>query len=83
LTNCGEKGGGIMASNFKIYIHRKCDNGEGVGQVFVNTSGLKDVYSFGQDTFEKNLYLLKDRSFQLVFTGQKASNVAPERNMFF
>ncbi|UCG80129.1 MAG: hypothetical protein JSV60_09190 [Desulfobacterales bacterium] len=96
-----------MASNFKIYIHRKYDrlhvrltgdfdgmsacellnilrdNGEGVGQVFVNTSGLKDVYSFGQDTFEKNLYLLKGRSFRLVFTGQKASNVAPERNMFF
>lgn len=59
------------------------ENGEGVRQVLVNTSGLKTVYSFGRDTFEKNLHLLKDQSFRLVFTGQKASNVAPERNMFF
>ena len=59
------------------------DNCDGVLRVFVNTSGLKDVYPFGVDTFQNSLYLLKDRPFRLVFTGENASSIAPERNKFF
>ena len=59
------------------------DNCDGVLRVFVNTNGLKDVYPFGQDTFRNSLYLLKDRPFRLVFTGENASSIAPERNKFF
>ena len=59
------------------------DNSDGVARVFVNTSGLKDIYPFGQDTFQNSLYLLKDRPFRLVFTGENATRIAPERNKFF
>ena len=59
------------------------DNCDGVVRVFVNTSGLKEIYPFGQDTFQNSLHLLKDRPFQLVFTGENATRIAPERNKFF
>ena len=59
------------------------ENCDGTTRVFVNTSGLKDIYPFGRDTFQKSLYLLKDRPFRLVFTGDNATMIAPERNKFF
>ena len=59
------------------------DNCDGVVRVFVNTSGLKEICPFGQDTFQNSLYLLKDRPFRLVFTGENATRIAPERNKFF
>ena len=59
------------------------DNCDGVVRVMVNTNGLKEIHPFGQDTFQKNLYQLKDQPFRLVFTGEKATRIAPERNRFF
>jgi hypothetical protein len=59
------------------------ENCDGVARVFVNTSGLKDVYPFGVDTFQSSLYLLKDRRFRLLFAGKNATSIAPERNKFF
>ena len=59
------------------------DNCNGVVRVLVNTNGLKEIYPFGQDTFQNNLYLLKDQPFRLVFTGEKATSIAPEHNRFF
>jgi hypothetical protein len=59
------------------------ENSDDVVKVLVNTSGLKDIYPFGRDTFQNRLYLLKDRSFRLLFTGENATRIAPERNKFF
>jgi len=102
-----KKGDIVMASNFKISVHRNSDslelklmgdfdgtsacellnflkeNCDGADRVFIHTSGLKDVYPFGRDTFQNRLYLLKARSFRLVFTGENATRIAPERNKFF
>jgi hypothetical protein len=99
-----ERRGEVMASNFRISVHRdsnnlelklagdfdgtsacellnvlkdKCD--DGVDTVAVNTSNLKDVYPFGRDTFQRNLYTLKGRRKRLAFTGRKANSIAPER----
>ena len=59
------------------------ESSDSVTRVFINTSGLKDVYPFGVDTFQKSLYLLKDRQFRLLFAGENASSITPERNKFF
>ena len=59
------------------------ESSDGVARVFVNTTGLKDIYPFGQDTLHNSLYLLKDLPIRLVFTGENASSIAPERNKFF
>jgi hypothetical protein len=71
---------GTSACELLNVLKENCD---GVSRVSVNTSGLKDIYPFGQDTFQNSLYLLKERPFCLVFTGDNATVIAPERNRFF
>ena len=71
---------GTSACELLNALKDKCEYSD---KVFIHTSGLKDVYPFGVDTFHNNLYLLKDRPVRLVFTGDNASVIAPERNRFF
>ena len=71
---------GTSACELLNVMKEKC---AGVHRVFIHTDGLKDIYPFGQDTFQNSLYLLKDRPFRLVFTGEHATRIAPERNKFF
>ncbi len=58
-------------------------NSDGVTRVFINTSSLREIYPFGRDTFQNNLYRLKKKPMRLVFTGKNATSIAPERNQFF
>ncbi|MBW2020981.1 MAG: hypothetical protein JRI58_12900 [Deltaproteobacteria bacterium] len=71
---------GMSACELLIVLRKNC---EGVASVFIDTSGLKEIYPFGQDTFRNNLHRLKDRKFRLVFTGQNAGSIAPERSRSF
>jgi anti-anti-sigma regulatory factor len=99
------KGGSIMASNFRIYIHRNSDSlhlklagdfdgtsafelldtvkksGAGLRKVFIHTSDLKTIHAFGLHVFEKCLSDLKGSSFQILFTGQYARQIAPAEGM--
>ncbi|MCK4391186.1 MAG: hypothetical protein KAV83_13220, partial [Desulfobacterales bacterium] len=59
------------------------ENSHGVARVLVNTNGLKEIYPFGRDTFQSRLYLLKHLPIRLIFTGESATSIAPERNKFF
>ena len=52
-------------------------------RISIDTEGLREIYPFGVDTFQKNLYLLKDRSFRLVFVGEHADRLVPENSGFF
>jgi hypothetical protein len=71
---------GTSACELLNTLSERCD---GVDSVLVNTSRLKEIYPFGQDTFHNNLYMLKGKPFRLVFTGEHATSIAPERNQFF
>jgi hypothetical protein len=71
---------GTSACELLNTLSERCD---GVDSVLVNTSRLKEIYPFGQDTFHNNLYRLKKKAIRLVFTGKKAMSLAPERNQFF
>ena len=71
---------GTSACELLNLMKEKC---RGAERVFIDTSGLGKVYPFGHDTFQKNLYVLKERPFRLVFTGQNATEIAPERRKFF
>jgi hypothetical protein len=51
--------------------------------VFIHTSGLKEIYPFGRDTFQNNLYTLKDKKVHITFTGNKAQQIGPERSILF
>jgi hypothetical protein len=71
---------GTSACELLNTLSERCD---GVDSVLVNTSRLKEIYPFGQDTFHNNLYRLRKKAIRLVFTGKKAMSIAPEQNRFF
>ncbi len=70
---------GTSACELLNVLKDKCS---GVRRVFIQTSGLKKIYPFGQDTFQNNLYTLKDNPIHIVFTGSNARQMAPERSLF-
>ena len=71
---------GTSACELLNALEETCD---GAGSIFIHTSGLKDIHPFGQDTFHNNLYVLKNRFTRLIFTGQNATEIAPEPNRLF
>jgi anti-anti-sigma regulatory factor len=52
-------------------------------RVFVHTGSLRDIHPFGRKVFHSNLTMLKGRSMKLIFTGEKASQLAPESALLF
>jgi hypothetical protein len=68
---------GTSACEVLNLVREKCQGGD---KVFIHTSGLKQIYPFGQDTFQNNLHTLKNKRIRFVFTGKKAKQIAPERS---
>ena len=50
-------------------------------RIFIHTSGLRNIHPFGLHVFHNNLGALKERSLTLVFTGEHASQLAPEKSI--
>jgi hypothetical protein len=71
---------GISAHEL-LDVLKSCDNRP--SRVFVHTGSLRDIHPFGRTVFHSNLSMLKGRSMNLIFTGQKASQLAPERALLF
>jgi hypothetical protein len=61
-----------------INVLKKSFNG--VFRIIIHTNSLKNIYPFGRDTFQQNLRDLKDRTDRILFTGEKASQIAPEKS---
>ena len=45
--------------------------------VFIQAKGLKKIRPSGRDTFQKNLHVLEDFCYRLVFTDGNAAQIAP------
>jgi len=54
------------------------ESGTKVKRVFIHTNGLKEIHPFGKAVFQKNLNDLKRMKADLVFTGEKGSEIAPQ-----
>ncbi len=50
-------------------------------RIFIHTSGLRNIHPFGLHVFHNNLGALKERSLTLVFTGEHAFQLAPEKTI--
>jgi len=61
-------------------LKSKCN---GASKIFVHTSCLKQIYSFGREVFNNNCNILKGRFNAVFFTGEDASQLVPENNKFF
>jgi len=50
-------------------------------KIFVHTSGLKQVSAFGRSVLQDNLSGLKGKWANINFTGENASQIAPEKSL--
>lgn len=55
-------------------------NSNGVERVFIHTDCLRNIHPFGQDVFQDNFDILKGQTVPFLFTGEHASQLAPEKN---
>lgn len=47
-------------------------------RVFIHCSSLNEIYPFGVAVFHNNLDEIKENSKKIVFTGENASQLAPD-----
>jgi len=52
----------------------------GASRVFIHTAGLNEIDPFGQSLFRSHFNELKAIATPFLFTGEKAFELAPERN---
>jgi hypothetical protein len=71
---------GTSAHELLSVLKRHCNR---TLRVFIHTSCLRSIHPFGRNVFHTHLALLKGQSVELVFTGEKASQLAPERSVLF
>jgi hypothetical protein len=50
----------------------------GINRIFIHTNCLKHLHSFGREILQKNLSSVIGTSTCVVFTGEKATQLAPE-----
>ncbi|MDY6837733.1 MAG: hypothetical protein SWH78_07150 [Thermodesulfobacteriota bacterium] len=71
---------GTSACELLNVLKEKCNGSE---KVFIHTTGLRHIYPFGQDTFQNNVYALKGKGVNLVFTGKNAKQIELQRKKTF
>jgi hypothetical protein len=64
---------GSSALELLNFIRENC---AGCETVVLNTDGLKEIYPFGRDMFQKNLCLLNGTHLGLVFRGKNANRLS-------
>ena len=52
-----------------------------VNRIFIHTSGLKNVHSFGKDVFVNHFKKLNHLSTYILFDGKNASKIIPEKSL--
>jgi len=62
-----------------LNVLKKCATD--VCRVIIHTSALKSIYPFGLDTFQQNLRALEGYPERILFTGENASRIAPEKSL--
>ena len=51
-----------------------------VYKIFIHTSSLNTIYPFGRDTFHRSLCDFDGNSIRILFTGEHAKQISPEKN---
>jgi hypothetical protein len=54
-------------------------HGTRMNKTFIHTSGLKDIFPFGKTVFQNNFSSVNNISMNVIFTGDHAHQLAPEK----
>ena len=71
---------GASAFTLLKTLKRNCRK---ASKVFIHCDCLKEIHPFGVAVFHHNLDALKGQSIRMVFTGENASLLTPERRYCF
>lgn len=66
---------GSSAYELLYALKRNCHGG---AKALIQTNCLRSIHPFGRDVFQQNLDILNGECIPLVFTGDKADQLAPE-----
>jgi len=75
--------GNFDASSANRLLQVLQDNSQGAAIAVIETAELENVYPSGRDVFQKNVHVLKDFCYRLVFSGENARQIAPEWIEYF
>ena len=53
-----------------------------ISKAFIDTTHLQKIHPFGKEVLHRNLRVLRRQSLSIVFTGDKASLLAPAKGGF-
>ena len=70
--------GDFDGSSAREVLHVLQNNYRKASQVFIHCSCLNKIEPSGRAVFQDNINALKDDSKRFLFTGDKASQIAPE-----
>jgi len=70
---------GTSAHELLSTLKKYCNH---TSKVFIHTSRLKDIHPFGLNVFHDNLGVLNAQPLTLIFTGENASRLTPEKPIF-
>jgi len=68
---------GSSAMQLMNVLKKNANNG--IFKIIIHTSCLNYIHPFGLDTFHKHLPELNGNTGRLLFTGEKATRMAPEK----
>jgi anti-anti-sigma regulatory factor len=60
-------------------LHALATYGHHTSRIYIDTSCLKEANPFGLQVFQDNLDLLKGAHLELIFVGEHAPELAPEK----
>ncbi|MCD6561869.1 MAG: hypothetical protein B1H11_09595 [Desulfobacteraceae bacterium 4484_190.1] len=66
---------GTSAHELVSALKKNCGT---ASKIFIHTNSLNKIHPFGRETFLNNLDFLNDKSPLIFFTGEDASQLAPE-----
>ncbi len=66
---------GSSAHELLRVLRKNC---RGTSRVIIHTSSLKHIHPFGRHVFRNNLDVINRQSVLLLYTGEKAIQLAPE-----
>jgi hypothetical protein len=69
---------GSSACELLNVLKKSCDN---VYRVIIHTNCLSNIVPFGRDVFQQNLRDLKNLPIKIMFTGENAAQITPEKNL--
>ena len=79
LRLAGDFDGGSAFELLKI-LEKKC---RGIEKVIIHTNGLKDIYPYGRDLFNKNLHALIAKGVRPAFIGAHEGEIMTKGSKSF